>query len=78
MPESNVGDLVECGFLWEFSKGIYSDFAPVREPLNIPVQLVKRVRVMFRAQSAVSMSKPGIGETGVSSPSVCASTNQYA
>src|SRR6516225_3171541 len=33
---------------------------------------------MFSAQSAVSMSKPGIGGMGVPSPSVCTSTNQYA
>jgi hypothetical protein len=42
MAESNVGNLVERGFMWECSKGIYSDFASVGEALNVAVQLVKR------------------------------------
>jgi len=37
-----VADLVECGFMWECSKGIYRDFAPVRKTLNVAIQFVER------------------------------------
>ena len=42
VPEDNVSDLVECGFMWECSNRIYSDFATVRKALNVAIQLVER------------------------------------
>jgi hypothetical protein len=73
VPEHNMGDLMECRFVWERGKRTHRDSTSVGEALNVAVQLVN-----FRAQSAVSISKPGSGRMGVSSPSVRDSTNQYA
>jgi hypothetical protein len=42
VPENNVGDSVERGFVWERGKRIDGNLALPRKPLNVTVDFVKR------------------------------------
>src|ERR1700676_297372 len=42
MPENNVGNFVECGFVRKCGQRIYGNFAVPCEPLNVAVDFVKR------------------------------------